>query len=592
MNIDEQDHVTAAAIARRAGVGRAAVSNWRRRYADFPQAVGGSPSSPVFSWVQVEAWLLATGKAGRLVTAGRTDTSTQRIGDASPSNGGCDDLKVAPQERAVAKLTPGQLLARVMASLLPPPYTSASPSNADEPDGDEEGELPAVLDPACSDGALLLAVADRFGDHVMLVGQEIDEKAAALAAVNMRGHPLGAPYDIQTGDSLLDNQLGRYLGAAAAVVCEPPLDARQWPLEELAGDPRWRRFGVPEVGDAELAWVEHCYAHLRPRGVAVVGVSPRTSVRPSGQSVRAELVRSGVLRDVIALPKRMGSAPDTDMYLWVLQRPNTASDHAAVRMVDLSGLADPADVPHEFGAWQQLFDNADPAMVRAVPRLELLDGDTGLLPSRYVAPRHDAVADELVRLTSRLQALYTRIGRGFPRPTESTAQPGRAYVTLAELERVRALTIRSRDTTPRAGDVLLRTLSRPPVVADGGEADEVGIAQVVEIDATRLDAHFVTMFLRADANALPVANTHGAPSRDDLRRCRIPRMPVAEQRRYGEAFRHLLDLQGAVSALAAVSVNVLDQTIHGLTTGALTPRALTGRESIAVHATESEMSEQ
>ena len=587
MNIDEQGHVTAAAIARRAGVGRAAVSNWRRRYADFPQPVGGSPSSPVFSWVQVEAWLVATGKAGQLVTASRTDTGTQRIGDASPSNGGYDDLKAVPQERAVADLTSGQLLARVMASLLPPPYTSASPSNADESDDDEEGEPPAVLDPACSEGTLLLAAADRFGDHVRLVGQEIDEKAAALAAVNMRGHPLDAPYDIQTGDSLLDNQLGRYLGAAAAVVCEPPLDARQWPSEELADDPRWR-FGVPEAGDAELAWVEHCYAHLRPWGVAVVGVSPRTCVQPSGRSVRAALVRSGVLRDVIALPKGMGSAPDTDVYLWVLQRPYTASDHAAVRMVDLSGLADPADVPHEFGAWQQLFDDADPAVVQAVPRLELLDGDTGLLPSRYVASRHDALADDLVRLTSRLQALYTRISRGFPRPTESTAQPDRAYVTLAELERARALTIRSRDTTPRAGDVLLRTLGRPPVVADGAEADEVGIAQVVEIDPTRLDAHFVTMFLRADANALPVANTHGALSRDDLRRCRIPRMPLAEQRRYGEAFRHLLDLQGAVSALAAVSVNVLDQTIHGLTTGALTPRALTARESITVHATESE----
>ncbi len=253
-------------------------------------------------------------------------------------NGGYNDLRTVPQERAVADLPSGQLLARVMASLLPPPDTRASPSNADESDDDEEGEPPAVLDPACSEGTLLLAVADRFGDHVMLVGQEIDEKAAALAAVNMRGHPLGAPYDIQTGDSLINNQLSRYLGAAAAVVCEPPLDARQWPSAELVDDPRWR-FGVPEAGGAELAWVQHCYAHLRPRGVAV---SPRTGVQPSGRSVRAALVRSGVLRDVIALPKGMGSAPDTDRYLWVLQRPYPASDHAASASVDIGD----ADLSH------------------------------------------------------------------------------------------------------------------------------------------------------------------------------------------------------------------------------------------------------
>src|SRR5258707_207075 len=58
---------------------------------------------------------------------------------------------------------------------------------------------------------------------------------------------------------------------------------------------------------------------------------------------------------------------------------------------------------------------------------------------------------------------------------------------------------------------------------------------------------------------------------DDLRRCRVPRLPLAEQRRYGDVFRHLHELQGALSALAAVSANVIEQTIHGLTTGALSP---------------------
>ena len=72
-------------------------------------------------------------------------------------------------------------------------------------------------------------------------------------------------------------------------------------------------------------------------------------------------------------------------------------------------------------------------------------------------------------------------------------------------------------------------------VATGTSADDKGVAQVVEIDETRLDAHFVAMFLRADAAALPVGNTQGAVSREDLRRCRIPRMPLAEQRRYGDA---------------------------------------------------------
>ncbi|MDQ0984927.1 N-6 DNA methylase [Streptomyces sp. V2I9] len=54
--------VTAAGIARLAGVGRAAVSNWRRRHADFPQPVGGTGTSPSFALSEVEQWLRDQGK--------------------------------------------------------------------------------------------------------------------------------------------------------------------------------------------------------------------------------------------------------------------------------------------------------------------------------------------------------------------------------------------------------------------------------------------------------------------------------------------------------------------------------------------------
>jgi hypothetical protein len=42
--------------------------------------------------------------------------------------------------------------------------------------------------------------------------------------------------------------------------------------------------------------------------------------------------------------------------------------------------------------------------------------------------------------------------------------------------------------------------------------------------------HFVSTFLRVDVSTLPAANTLEAVSRDDLRRCRIPRIPLAGRR--------------------------------------------------------------
>ncbi|MET8933807.1 restriction endonuclease subunit M, partial [Streptomyces sp. NPDC004611] len=59
---DNATEVTAAGIARLAGVGRAAVSNWRRRHADFPKPVGGTETSPSFALTEVEGWLRRQGK--------------------------------------------------------------------------------------------------------------------------------------------------------------------------------------------------------------------------------------------------------------------------------------------------------------------------------------------------------------------------------------------------------------------------------------------------------------------------------------------------------------------------------------------------
>lgn len=565
--------MTAAAIARLAGVSRAAVANWRRRYPEFPKPIGGTEHSPTFSLAEVELWLKATGKGDQLSTAGRTETGTQRLSNpvrflgGSPHTGETRDLGGLPEqgaERGVANLTSGELLARVMASLLPRSTVSAGSY------GDWDAEVPVVLDPACGEATLLLAVADRFDTEVRLAGQEIHLSATEVAVRRLSQNPLGTLYEIHTGDSLLENQLDEYLGTAAAVVCEPPFDRPQWPSSELATDPRWE-FGIPAPRDSELAWVQHCYAHLRPRGVAVIAVTPRTCLQPSGQHIRAALVRSGVLRSVIALPKGMGSAADTDVYLWVLQRPYGAPEHQDVRMVDLSGLGGAADVPYEFASWQRIFSDADPTVSRAVSRLELLDGDVNLLPSRHVTPRVEASADDFTRVTDRLRTLYARAVQGLPSFAAPTAPTRHSYVTLGELERTGVLTVRARDDTPRAGDVLLRTLGRPPTVATGTAEDDTGIAQIVEIDPARLDAHFLATFLRADAGMLPAANTLGALNRDDLRRCRVPRLPLAEQRRYGDVFRHLQELEKTLTALGRASTHVIEQTMYGVIAGVLPP---------------------
>ena len=120
MEPERQELITAAAIARLAGVGRAAVSNWRKRYPGFPAPTGGSPNSPTFDRAEVLTWLKETGKADQLATAGRTDGGTIRAGASGTSaletsfeTMFAETWKRLP-ERSISDLLPGDLLARAM----------------------------------------------------------------------------------------------------------------------------------------------------------------------------------------------------------------------------------------------------------------------------------------------------------------------------------------------------------------------------------------------------------------------------------------------------------------------------------------------
>src|SRR5882757_4913351 len=83
--MNENTTVNAGDIARLVDVGRAAVSNWRRRYQDFPEPVGGTASSPLFSLPEIEEWLRRNGKAYRVSLA---DRAWQRL------RAGSDDLRL------------------------------------------------------------------------------------------------------------------------------------------------------------------------------------------------------------------------------------------------------------------------------------------------------------------------------------------------------------------------------------------------------------------------------------------------------------------------------------------------------------------
>jgi N-6 DNA Methylase len=551
------DVVTSTQIARLANVSRAAVSNWRRRYPEFPKPVGGSPSSPTFSWSSVEAWLAVTSKGEQLRTEGQTSTGTQRL-DLIRSPGGpaasteAQRLEDAAHWWHEAQSRGSEANKAWLASLvLPTTMAALLPAATDGP----------VLDPSCGTGARLFAVAERFGPLVTLYGQSalIEQAQAALGADGA-----GVAHLLRTGDSLSKDQIPELRGLAAAVVCEVPPERTGWDAAALADDPRWL-FGLPAARDSDLAWVQHCYAYLRPNATAVIALSPQTCIHAEGRQIRAALVRAGALDAVITLPSGLG-VEDGEVCLWILRRPYGRPDHA-VLMVDLTRDL-PTSIPAHHSAWKAVF--ADPSRSCTVAGIELLDDDVSLLPARYLTRIGGETADAYTRATSELPRLLEMIARALPRFETGHGSADRQMVHLGELERTGSLSFPPRGAVPKIGDVLLRSGGRAPVVVSDDNNDEAHV-QIIAIRADRLDPHFVAAFLQADASVAQPTSTLGVLSRDDLRRCRIPRMPAAEQRRYGDAFRNLQGFEDALRSTTELSATVLRSAAYALITGELAP---------------------
>ncbi|MFC0865722.1 N-6 DNA methylase [Sphaerimonospora cavernae] len=482
--------VTAADISRLGDVGRAAVSNWRRRHDDFPQPVGGTATSPVFSLNEIKEWLLSHSEGRELPPREwlwqdlRASTAEEELPDLIAGLGaflihldGTEDwaslsalddaaLAAALAVRIKSDISGSLTLARVplvrqLADLakrdgaaatftflrdryfeLHTKRTYATPKAvAQLMAALSNPSASTVLDPACGSGTLLKALRDRPDGKVKrLLGQDIDEAAARLTEVHLALQ--GCEAEIQDGDSL---RRPAFPGMTVdAVVGNPPFNDRAWGYEELAADPRWE-FGLPPRTESELAWAQHALSYLGPGGTAVLLMPPAASNRRAGRRIRAQLIRRGVLRAVITLP--LGSIPNmaVALNLWVLRKPHDSRTPSDVLMIDTSGCPE-AFVQVASTAWGR-FDGGDevgePTISRAVPAIDLLDDEVDLTPARYLSASAadispERVNDQRERMADLLQGAASMIP-AVESAVETTAEL--SLVPLAELERRGMLTV-------------------------------------------------------------------------------------------------------------------------------------------------------
>jgi len=74
-----------------------------------------------------------------------------------------------------------------------------------------------------------------------------------------------------------------------------------------------------------VPWAQYALTHLKPGGLAVLAMSPSAAAAPSGRQARAQMLRQGVLRAVIALPVA-AAPPYVPLHLWILERPDREAE--------------------------------------------------------------------------------------------------------------------------------------------------------------------------------------------------------------------------------------------------------------------------
>ncbi|WAL67683.1 N-6 DNA methylase [Amycolatopsis cynarae] len=624
--------VTAAEIARLAHVGRAAVSNWRRRHPDFPEPVVGAGGAPAFRLDEVERWLRKQGKLTQTAPveavwrALETDADVLKlVADiaAYVRDGAHEELprnlrKVVddladevPPEELIESLCARAFERQQRQHLVTPPELARLMVKLAAP------VTGTLFDPACGSGTILRAAAEAGAKH--LAGQEIDPTLTRLAQARLH---LRNPVDIATGDALRADAFDAL--RADTVVCDPPFGYRDWGHEELGFDPRWE-YGFPVKGDPELAWVQHCLAHTKPGGTVVIALPAGVASRRSGRAIRQALLRRGALRAVIALPSGVLMSTGIPIHLWILRNPDTVGADP-VFLLDTShqqpprrGQVDWDALEHDIlDGWREFHTTGTtsevPGRRRVIEPIELLDEDVDLTPARHLPqPVVELDLAAIERTCEQLERTLGELGGLIPKVRE-TGRQARAFTTIGDLARAGALVLkhqigpletaedasgpqvlRGRDVITgdepgeryaghdqdelvklRPGDVVV------PVVAAGDGAlkarviDENDLVlgpnlQLIRVDESTLDPHFLAGQIRGAGQARAVGATASGVRRVDARRVEIPVLDLEGQRRLGRAFQQLESFSLGLRHAADLGARLAGQLIDGLADGAVEP---------------------
>jgi type I restriction enzyme M protein len=182
-----------------------------------------------------------------------------------------------------------------------------------------------VYDPCCGSSGMFVQSEEFIKQHggkigdISIYGQESNPTTWRLAKMNLAIRGIEANIGPHNADTF-QNDLHKDL-KADFILANPPFNMSDWGGERLREDVRWK-CGVPPVGNANFAWVQHIVHHLAPAGVAgFVLANGSMSSNQSGEGeIRQKMVEADLVDSMIALPGQLFYGTQIPACLWFLAR--------------------------------------------------------------------------------------------------------------------------------------------------------------------------------------------------------------------------------------------------------------------------------
>ena len=182
-----------------------------------------------------------------------------------------------------------------------------------------------IYDPCCGSGGMFVQSEKFVKGHggrigsIAIYGQESNYTTWRLAKMNLAVRSVES--DIKWNnegsfhkDELRDEKFD-------FILANPPFNISDWGGERLREDVRWK-YGVPPVGNANYAWLQHIVHHLKPTGSAgvVLANGSMSSSQNGEDTIRRALIEADIVDCMVALPGQLFYSTQIPACLWFLTR--------------------------------------------------------------------------------------------------------------------------------------------------------------------------------------------------------------------------------------------------------------------------------